>query len=170
MSDTYGVELRRQMQNAPPPSPEQMRQWANWRPSSVSLSARQSYAGPPKPRQPTRPVRLPPPASATRRPLAALRRRLWARMAPWLLFSGIALGGCATAPQPIPTVIRTPPPTVPPALLTCLPEPLAPDPSTATQRDVAIFLFDLAEAGQDCRRKLGVTRRLLDTYARETDR
>ena len=126
---------------------------------------------PPKPPLPARLMPPPPSAPGIWQRLAGRLGRLWRKTALWLAFSAMALGGCASSqPSAIPTVIRTPPPTVPPTLLRCAPEPMAPDPATSTQRDVAAFLFDLAEAGQDCRRKLGVTRRLLDTYARETDR
>ena len=171
MSHIFEAELLRQMQNAPWLTPERARQSANWQPSSENWSRQQGCAPPLNEWQPTRPVPPPPSAPGIWQRLGARLGRLWRKTALWLAFSAMALGGCASSqPSAIPTVIRTPPPTVPPTLLRCAPEPMAPDPATSTQRDVAAFLFDLAEAGQDCRRKLGVTRRLLDTYARETDR
>ena len=171
MSHTSEAELPRRKRSEPLPIPEHLRRWANWRPSSVIYSAQQNSAWPLSGPLSARP--MPPPASAPGmwQRLGGQLGRLWRKTALWLAFSAMALGGCASSqPSAIPTVIRTPPPTVPPTLLRCAPEPMAPDPATSTQRDVAAFLFDLAEAGQDCRRKLGVTRRLLDTYARETDR
>lgn len=171
MSHTSEAGLLRRKRSEPLPIPEHLRRLANWPHSGLSLPLLSVVAPPPKPRRPAKPT--PPPVSAPGiwQRLAGRLGRLWRKTALWLAFSAMALGGCASSPpSAIPTVIRTPPPTIPPTLLRCAPEPMAPDPATSTQRDVAAFLFDLAEAGQDCRRKLGVTRRLLDTYAQETDR
>ena len=54
-------------------------------------------------------------------------------------------------------------PMVPPSLLECAPHPVSPaaDPAI-TQRDVAAYVVTLAEAGADCRSKLGAVRRLLN--------
>jgi hypothetical protein len=55
------------------------------------------------------------------------------------------LSGCATTGQ-----------TVPPHLLTCAPQPMSPpDPS---QREVGLYVIDLAVAGDDCRTKLNAVR------------
>lgn len=49
--------------------------------------------------------------------------------------------------------------TVPKQLLTCTPQP--PAPSAGSQRDVGLYVVDLAAAGADCRSKLGAVRGLL---------
>ncbi|MBE7732189.1 hypothetical protein [Devosia faecipullorum] len=63
----------------------------------------------------------------------------------------VMLAGCASTT-----------PVVPAALLDCEPHPVSPasDPAI-TQRDVAVYVVQLAEAGADCRSKLGSVRRLL---------
>ncbi len=63
----------------------------------------------------------------------------------------LALAGCATT---------TPAPVAPAQLLTCQPQP--PSPAVATQRDVGLYLIDLAAAGDDCRAKLDAVRGLLE--------
>lgn len=167
MSHIYGAKWRHLPRSVPKPS-------GSWTPPAASTrSFGRPTFGPPV--TDLRLMLLSPPrlllpaviGPAIARLLVRFRERLWPRMALWLAFFGMALGGCASSPAPVQEVRVIPPPTVPPTLLACQPEPMPPDPSTATQRDVAVFLFDLAEAGQDCRRKLGVTRRLLDDYAKE---
>lgn len=62
------------------------------------------------------------------------------------------LASCARPPAPI----------VPQALLQCAPQPKSPaDKAGVTQRDVALYVVDLAAAGDDCRSKLGSVRRIL---------
>lgn len=66
------------------------------------------------------------------------------------LFATLALAGCATTGY------------VPPSLLECADQPLSPAADTnATQADVGVWVIDMAEAGADCRSKLGAVRRLL---------
>ena len=62
------------------------------------------------------------------------------------------LGGCAK-PSPAITVAG---PSVPDQLLTCRDEPTPP--ATGTQRAVALYVIDLADAGDDCRQKLAGVR------------
>ncbi len=54
--------------------------------------------------------------------------------------------------------------TVPDALLTCQAQP--PSPKAGTQKDAALYVVDLAAAGQDCRSKLGSVRRILKDPAK----
>lgn len=51
---------------------------------------------------------------------------------------------------------------IPDSLLSCMPEPIA-SRGWATQRDVALFMVRLAEAGEDCRTKLAAVRRLIES-------
>lgn len=69
-----------------------------------------------------------------------------------LVLIGLALGGCAT-PSP---AIEVAGPSVPDQLLTCRDEPTPP--TTGTQRAVALYVIDLADAGDDCRQKLAGVR------------
>lgn len=48
---------------------------------------------------------------------------------------------------------------VPPSLLSCAPPPAARP--VDSQRDVALLIVDLAEAGADCRTKLAAVRRVV---------
>lgn len=48
---------------------------------------------------------------------------------------------------------------IPEHILKCTPEPLPG--ATETQRDVALYLVELSDAGEDCRRKLASVRKLL---------
>lgn len=68
-------------------------------------------------------------------------------IASCLLASGLA--GCSTTAT-----------MVPPQLLTCTAQP--PAPTAGTQRDVSLYVVDLAAAGDDCRTKLGSVRRILE--------
>jgi uncharacterized lipoprotein YmbA len=63
----------------------------------------------------------------------------------------VSLAGCASTT-----------PVVPPTLLACAAQPKSPaDQAGATQRDVALYVVDLAAAGDDCRSKLGSVRRIV---------
>lgn len=76
---------------------------------------------------------------------------------PFLIALILALSACTTTPQAPLTIEKE----VPPSLLVCAPSPSPPVEDGITQRDVARFLLDLAEAGEDCRSKLGSVKRLL---------
>lgn len=65
------------------------------------------------------------------------------------------LAGCAK-PAPVVSVAG---PDVPDQLLSCKPEPVPP--ATGTQRAVATYVLDLADAGDDCRQKLGAVRSIV---------
>jgi hypothetical protein len=65
-----------------------------------------------------------------------------------LIALGVALSGCTTTRS-----------TIPGQLLTCAPQPASPQAST--QRDVALYIVDLAVAGDDCRTKLGAVRNII---------
>jgi hypothetical protein len=69
------------------------------------------------------------------------------------------LTGCAATTDPEVRVVEVRP-EVPASLLSCQPEPEPPE--SGTQRDVARFVLDLAEAGADCRGKLNAVRGMLD--------
>lgn len=73
----------------------------------------------------------------------------------------LMLAGCATAPGRIVTKVETRTVEVPPSLLRCMQEPQAKE-TWRTQRDVALFLIRVAEAGEDCRLKLEAVRKLLE--------
>jgi hypothetical protein len=71
------------------------------------------------------------------------------------------LAGCARTSEPkVVTKIETRTIEVPPSLLKCMPEPQAREAWTS-QRQVALYLVRLSEAGQDCRLKLEAVRKLL---------
>jgi len=76
------------------------------------------------------------------------------------------LTGCAETTDPGMRVVEVRP-EVPSSLLSCQPAPEPPPPESGTQRDVARFVLDLAEAGADCRGKLGAVRGLLAEDADE---
>lgn len=67
-----------------------------------------------------------------------------------MLFVATILAGCSSTGRTT---------TVPGQLLTCSPQPKAP--AAGTQRDVGLYVIDLAAAGDDCRSKLGSVRRIL---------
>ncbi len=69
-----------------------------------------------------------------------------------LLSSSVLLSACASS-KPIDSVAAL---EVPRGLLTCQPSP--PVPEFKSQKDVAGYIVDLWEAGQDCRQKLGAIR------------
>ncbi len=68
-----------------------------------------------------------------------------------MLLVATALLGCAKAP--IVSVQAAP---IPGQLLECKPEPMPP--ATGSQRQVASYVLDLADAGDDCRQKLGAVK------------
>lgn len=86
--------------------------------------------------------------------------RLTTAMAFAVIIAVLALAGCATTERVVPR-IETRTVEVPPSLLRCMPEPQA-RAAWASQRDVALFLIKLAEAGEDCRLRLEAIRKLLE--------
>lgn len=77
---------------------------------------------------------------------------------------GMLLAGCAASrPEPVVEVVERKV-EVPASLLTCMSEPKAKE-VWKRQRDVALYLVRLAEAGEDCRAKLFVVRSLLEGQA-----
>lgn len=78
-----------------------------------------------------------------------------------LILVVLALAACSTAktPEPVAKIVERKI-EVPPSLLTCLPEPKATQ-VWRTQRDVALYLISLAEAGEDCRTRLDAVARIL---------
>lgn len=74
----------------------------------------------------------------------------------------LLISGCAHKPTPqIVTKVETRQVAVPETLLTCMPEPEAREVWTS-QKEVALYLIGVSEAGEDCRQKLDGVRRLLD--------
>lgn len=75
------------------------------------------------------------------------------------LISCALLTGCGSgAPSLVKTeLVRQ---TIPPALLRCDDEP-EPPAGVISQRDIALFLIDLASAGDDCRGKLAAIGKLV---------
>lgn len=69
------------------------------------------------------------------------------------------LTACASAPPVVLTKIQEVPQQVPLALLSCAPEPAVP--AGSMQSDVAGYLLDALDAGDDCRAKLGAVRALV---------
>lgn len=67
----------------------------------------------------------------------------------------LLLSGCGTTAA-VPELVHIP---LPAGLLTCAAEPVPPA-KPYTQRAVALWLIDLADAGADCRGKLGEVRAL----------
>ena len=77
-----------------------------------------------------------------------------------LLCSAMLLSGCAV-PEPRLLVTRQMErPSLPPTLLICQDSPDPPD--ALMQREVADFILQLWEAGEDCRTKLAAVRGLLE--------
>jgi len=74
----------------------------------------------------------------------------------------LMLAGCQSTKEVIVPKIEERRIEVPASLLSCMPEPVAAR-GWATQRDVALFMVKLAEAGADCRAKLAAVRRLLES-------
>lgn len=74
----------------------------------------------------------------------------------------LSISGCAHKPTPqIITKVETRQMAVPDALLTCMPDPKARE-VWKSQKEVALYLIRISEAGEDCRQKLDGVRRLLD--------
>lgn len=74
----------------------------------------------------------------------------------------VLLSGCAHKSQTqIVKHVETRQLEVPAALLVCMPEPEARE-VWKTQKDVALYLVRISEAGEDCRQKLDGVRRLLN--------
>ncbi|ERI12533.1 hypothetical protein O206_11115 [Ochrobactrum sp. EGD-AQ16] len=73
----------------------------------------------------------------------------------------LLISGCAhkATPQLI-TKVETRELAVPESLLTCLPEPEARE-VWHSQKQVALYLIQVSEAGEDCRQKLDGVRRLI---------
>ncbi len=76
------------------------------------------------------------------------------RPAPTLLLCVLGLTGCGPGPA---VLVRQ---DVPPALLTCQPAPEPPQPPF-TDADLALWIVDLATAGDDCRSRLASVRGLV---------
>ncbi len=71
------------------------------------------------------------------------------------------ISGCAHKGDPkVITKIETREMAIPEALLTCMPEPEARE-VWKSQKDVALYLVRVSEAGEDCRQKLDGVKRLL---------
>jgi hypothetical protein len=64
-----------------------------------------------------------------------------------MMLSALLLAGCAT--KPVPARIVTVTPEIPPDLLTCSPAPAVP--VATRQAQVADYIVNLWQAGQDCR-------------------
>ena len=79
-----------------------------------------------------------------------------------LVLAVVLLAGCQTAKPVIVPKVEERRIEVPASLLSCMPEPVAAR-GWATQRDVGLFMVRLAEAGADCRAKLAVIRRLIES-------
>lgn len=69
------------------------------------------------------------------------------------------LTGCGSSSERVVTRIEYVRQAVPAALLTCAPDPAVPD--AAMQGQAALYLTELWEAGEDCRRKLAQVRGLV---------
>jgi len=87
-----------------------------------------------------------------------------------LLSCAILLTGCGTSLIPPPEVIteiKVEKTKVPESLLTC---PSAPAPPAAnSQRDVALYILDLWDAGEECRTKLQEVRNLVEADTENGD-
>jgi hypothetical protein len=103
------------------------------------------------------PVSLPPwPSVLAELVPPGLRSPLRLTVAASALACGLLLTGCATAPPRV--IVETIP--VPEALLVCRDEPAPP--VDVTDRAVGAWIVDLAEAGDDCRAKLGAVRGIVE--------
>lgn len=75
----------------------------------------------------------------------------------------LLISGCAHKRQPeVITVVETRTVTIPEQLLSCMPEPEARE-VWRSQKDVALYLIKISEAGEDCRAKLAGVRRLVES-------
>jgi len=92
-----------------------------------------------------------PPASSSAKGSSVSRPRLPALLLlPWLL----PWTACAGPP---PVLVRQP---VPPSLLACQPQP--DPPASPDDTTLALWIVDLAAAGEDCRARLGSVKDLLN--------
>jgi len=74
----------------------------------------------------------------------------------------LMLSGCLTKRDPDAiTRVQVHRLQIPEQLLSCMPEPEARE-VWETQKDVALYLVKISEAGEDCRQKLDGVRRLVD--------
>ncbi len=74
----------------------------------------------------------------------------------------LLISGCAHRESAqIITKVETRQIQVPEALLTCMPEPQARE-VWKSQKDVALYLIRVSEAGEDCRQKLDGVKKILD--------
>lgn len=74
----------------------------------------------------------------------------------------LLISGCAHKPATeYVTKVKTRQMAVPEALLTCMPEPEARE-VWKSQKDVALYLIQVSEAGSDCRQKLDGVKKILD--------
>jgi hypothetical protein len=76
-----------------------------------------------------------------------------------IIIAGLLAGCAASRPEPVVEIVERKV-EVPDSLLTCMAEPKARE-VWRTQRDVALYLVRLAEAGEDCRAKLGAVKGLV---------
>lgn len=79
-----------------------------------------------------------------------------------LVALAMLISGCTHKSQPkVITKVETREMAVPEALLTCMPEPEARE-VWKTQKDVAMYLVRVSEAGDDCRQRLAGVKRLVN--------
>jgi len=79
------------------------------------------------------------------------------------LASALLLTACVAPPPPaVVTQVQLVPPQIPPGLLRCRDQP-EPPAWPYSEADAAEYVLDLAEAGDDCRRRLGEVRGLIET-------
>lgn len=74
-----------------------------------------------------------------------------------LIIMLFAIAGCQTTQPRIVTKVEYVRVEIPPQLLSCMPEPQA-RAAWKTQRQVALYLIKLSEAGEDCRVKLAAVK------------
>lgn len=78
----------------------------------------------------------------------------------WPVFCAALLTACGTTPETrLVREVQIERQQVPAALLNCAPVPSVPD--GGTQRDVARYVVDLWQAGEDCRGKVNALRGLI---------
>lgn len=78
------------------------------------------------------------------------------------LLMSLLISGCAHKPAvEIVTKVETRQIQVPEALLSCMPEPQARE-VWKSQKQVALYLIQVSEAGDDCRQKLDGVKKILD--------
>lgn len=89
--------------------------------------------------------------------------RLLQKMVLLPLFCSALLSGCGTLVD----LIYTPTPKPDPGLLRCLDAPPIPDPATADQQAVSLYMIGLYFAYLDCKGSLEAVRALLETQSAE---